>query len=155
LVIAACKRYPHLHGTVFDLPDAAQLAAEMIHQYAMQDRIAVVSGDFFHDVLPTADLYCLGRILHDWSEAKIRLLLQRAFEHLPSGGALLVGEKMLDEDKCGPDWAQMQNLNMLTCTEGKERTLAEYEELLCEAGFVDVVGCRTQSPLDAILARKP
>jgi acetylserotonin N-methyltransferase len=155
LVIAACRRYPHLRGTVFDLPDAVPLAREMIAQYELSDRITVVAGDFFSDALPAADLYCVGRILHDWSESKINVLLQKAFSHLPSGGAILVGEKMLAADKRGPDWAQMQNLNMLTCTEGKERTLAEYEQLLTRAGFVNVVGCCTQSPLDAILARKP
>ena len=48
----------------------------------------------------------------------------------------------------------MQNLNMLTCTEGKERTLQEYEALLRKVGFSDVSGRTTPSPLDAILATK-
>jgi acetylserotonin N-methyltransferase len=48
----------------------------------------------------------------------------------------------------------MQSLNMLTCTEGKERTLAEYAELLRWAGFREIEGRRTESPLDAVLARK-
>jgi acetylserotonin N-methyltransferase len=48
----------------------------------------------------------------------------------------------------------MQDLNMLTCTEGRERTIAEYEILFMKAGFTEVLGCRTGSPLDAILARK-
>jgi acetylserotonin N-methyltransferase len=48
----------------------------------------------------------------------------------------------------------MQNLNMLTCTEGKERTLSEYEALLRQVGFAEVLGCRTSSPLDAVLATK-
>jgi acetylserotonin N-methyltransferase len=48
----------------------------------------------------------------------------------------------------------MQDLNMLVCTEGKERTLKEYESLIRQAGFTDVVGSRTGSPLDAILAIK-
>jgi hypothetical protein len=48
----------------------------------------------------------------------------------------------------------MQNLNMLTCTEGMERTLSEYESLLRSVGFGDVLGCRTSSPLDGVLAIK-
>lgn len=48
----------------------------------------------------------------------------------------------------------MQSLNMLTCTEGKERTLREYENLLKSVGFSQVSGCRTSSPLDATLAIK-
>ncbi len=155
LAIAACERYPSLRAIVFDLPAALPLAKEIIDQSAVATRIELVGGDFFHDPLPQADLYALGRILHDWSEDKIRLLLKRIFDSLPSGGGILVAEKLLTEDKTGPRWAQMQSLNMLTCTEGKERTLTEYEALLREAGFVEVIGCRTGSPLDATLAIKP
>ena len=54
----------------------------------------------------------------------------------------------------GRGLAHMQDLNMLTCTEGRERTIAEYEILFMKAGFTEVLGCRTGSPLDAILARK-
>ncbi len=68
---------------------------------------------------------------------------------------MLIAEKLLWDDKTGPAWAQMQNLNMLTCTEGKERTLGEYQALLARAGFVDVRGGLTNSPLDAVMARKP
>jgi acetylserotonin N-methyltransferase len=100
-------------------------------------------------------LYSLGRILHDWSEDKIRLLLRKIGEALPPGGGLLIAEKLLDEDKSGPTPAQMQSLNMLICTEGKERTLSEYTTLLREAGFASVEARRTGTPLDAILAIKP
>jgi acetylserotonin N-methyltransferase len=48
----------------------------------------------------------------------------------------------------------MQDLNMLTCTEGKERTLQEYDRLLRQIGFTEVIGRETQSPLDAVLATK-
>ena len=155
LAIAACERYPRLRAIVFDLPAALPLAKEIVDQSSVKDRIELVGGDFFQDSLPPADLYALGRILHDWSEDKIRLLLKRIYDALPSQGGVLVAEKLLTEDKTGPRWAQMQSLNMLTCTEGKERTLTEYEVLLTEAGFINVVGCRTNSPLDATLAIKP
>ncbi len=155
LAIAACERYPTMRGIVFDLPAALPLAGEIVGQSSVAGRIELVGGDFFSDPLPPADLYALGRILHDWSEDKIRLLLKRIFDALPSQGGILVAEKLLLEDKTGPRWAQMQSLNMLTCTEGKERTLTEYEALLTEAGFTNVTGCRTHSPLDATLAIKP
>lgn len=154
LAIAACRRYPNLRATLFDLPEAVPLAREMIEASGVGDRIDVVAGDFFSDELPAGDLFALGRIVHDWAESKIPALLERIYERLPSGGALLIAEKLLNADKTGPSWAQMQNLNMLTCTEGKERTLAEYEEILARAGFTDVQGCVTPTPLDAILAVK-
>jgi acetylserotonin N-methyltransferase len=84
----------------------------------------------------------------------VRRLLRAVHQRLPPGGALLVAEKLLDDDRAGPARAVFQSLNMLVCTEGKERTLGEYEALLREAGFGRVEGRRTDSPLDAVLAVK-
>ena len=120
---------------VFDLAEAVPLAREMIAAAPVAERVTVVAGDFFQDELPAGDLFALGRILHDWSDNKIRSLLKRIFERLPAGGALLVAEKLLHDDKAGPPWAQLQDLNMLTCTEGRERTLAEYAALLTHTGL--------------------
>jgi acetylserotonin N-methyltransferase len=113
-----------------------------------------VAGDFFEDELPEADLYYVGRILHDWSEEKIERLLGRIFERLPEGGALLIGEKLLEENGVGPLAANMQSINMLIVTEGRERSLGEYATLLRRAGFGEVQGCRTGTALDAVLAAK-
>lgn len=154
LAIAACERWPNLKGIVFDLADAMPLANEIVGASSVANRVQLVAGDFFSDPLPAGDVYALGRILHDWTEAKIEKLLKRIHEHLPAGGAILIAEKLLTDDKTGPRWAQMQSLNMLTCTEGKERTLGEYESLLASAGFAGVRGIRTPSPLDAVLAVK-
>ncbi len=154
LTIAACERYPGLRGIVFDLPGPAAMAREQVALSSARDRIQVVEGDFFQDPLPPADLYAVGRILHDWSEDKIVPLLRKIFQALPSEGALLVAEKLLHDDGVGPVSASMQSLNMLICAEGRERTLGGYTRLLREAGFATVDGWRTGSPLDAILAVK-
>jgi len=154
LAMAACERYPQLHATVLDLPQVIEMAQEYVAASAARERIELLAGDFFGDELPAADLYCVGRILHDWSEEKIRRLLRKIHEALPAGGGLLIAEKLLDEDKSGPTPAHMQSLNMLVCTEGKERTLSEYAALLREAGFARVEGRRTGAPLDAVLGLK-
>lgn len=154
LAIAACQRYSGLQATVFDLPAARPLAEKIVGGSGVASKIQIVSGDFFADTLPPADLYSLGRILHDWSFDKILLLLQKVYDSLPTGGALLICEKLLHDDKHGPSWAQMQNLNMLVCTEGKERTLQEYDYLLTKVGFRNVTCVRTATPIDGILATK-
>lgn len=153
--IAACERYPELDAVVFDLPEVIPLASEIVGASPVAGRIALVPGDFFRDALPEGDLFALGRIVHDWPEDKVLGLLSRIYERLPAGGAVLIAEKLLDADKTGPSWAQMQSLNMLVCAEGKERTLPQYERLLVQVGFREVQGCRTLSPLDAVLAVKP
>jgi acetylserotonin N-methyltransferase len=154
LVIAACETWPNLRGIAFDLAKVLPLAGEHIAASPAHKRIAICPGDFFSDELPPADLYALGRILHDWGEDKIRLLLRRIFEALPSGGALLIAEKLLYEDRSGPLNAHLQSLSMLVITEGKERSLSEYSALLREAGFASIEGKLTGTYLDAIFARK-
>ncbi len=149
LVAAACDRYPKLQGILFELPRVISFAMEYSHP-----RVKLHAGDFFTDPLPPADLYTLGRILHDWTEEKIYFLLMKIHAALPTGGALLIAEKLLHDDKQGPLPANLQSLNMLICTEGQERSLPEYRKLLMTAGFSSVEGRTTGSPVDAILAVK-
>lgn len=150
LAIAARERYPNMRAAVFDLPRVLEVARED----GASSRSEWIGGDFFQDELPEADLFAVGRILHDWSEEKIRRLLEKIYRRLPAGGGLLIAERLLAEDKSGPLPALMQSLNMLICTEGRERTLSEYKELLEAAGFRDVQGRTTGGPLDAVLAVK-
>ena len=154
LVIAACEAWPELHGVVFDLEKVTAIAKEFVDKSPARDRITIQPGDFFTGELPRADLYALGRILHDWPVEKIRHLLRRISDQLPPGGGLLIAEKLLAEDRSGPLGAHLQSLNMLICTEGKERSLSEYTELLREAGFSAIEGKRTGRFLDAMLATK-
>jgi acetylserotonin N-methyltransferase len=154
LVGALCERYPGMEGILFDLPRVASLARWRLAEAGLQDRVRVVEGDFFRDPLPEADLYCLGRVFHDWSEERIRLLLRKMHAALPAHGGLLLAEVLLEEDKTGPLSGLLQSLNMLACTEGKERTLSEYRALLESEGFGEVRGVRTGSVVDAIYARR-
>src|SRR5579862_618514 len=155
LAIAACEKYPALRAIVFDLPQVIETASQHAAQSRAADRVTVLAGDFFRDELPDADLFGLGRILHDWPEEKIRALLAKIYRRLPAGGGVLLAEKLLQDDKAGPVSAQLQSLNMLVCTEGKERSLSEYRQLLEDAGFVNVQGRITGCPLDAVIAFKP
>jgi acetylserotonin N-methyltransferase len=139
LAEAARDRYPHLQTAVFDLPGVAAIFP------------GTIAGDFFNDPLPPADLYSLGRILHDWSTDKIAKLLAKIHAALPAGGGLLIAEKLLEPDYVS---AHMQSLNMLIVTEGRERSASEYEALLRTAGFTRVDSRRTGTPVDAILAIK-
>jgi len=155
LAIAACERYPDLQAVVFDLEQVIKITRALPSRSPAGQRVTTMAGDFFRDELPDADLFALGRILHDWPEQKIRDLLTKIHHRLPGGGGILLAEKLLYEDKTGPSSAHLQSLNMLVCTEGKERTLGEYRELLEDAGFQNVEGRITGRPLDAILGIKP
>jgi acetylserotonin N-methyltransferase len=155
LAIAACERHLNLRAVVFDLAQVIEGARLEVKKSGASARIDLLAGDFFRDELPEADLFAMSRILHDWSEDKIKILLARIYQRLPPGGGVLLAEKLLNEDKSGPTSGHMQSLNMLVCTEGRERSLGEYRSLLKDAGFQSVQGRMTGSPLDAVLAIKP
>jgi acetylserotonin N-methyltransferase len=139
LAEAIHDRYPQIEAHVFDLAEVALLYP------------GTIAGDFFADPLPPADLYSLGRILHDWPDGKCRQLLARIYSMLEPGGGVLVAEKLLSPQNVS---AHMQSLNMLIGTEGRERSAAEYEALLLGAGFSKVESQITGAPLDAVLAIK-
>jgi acetylserotonin N-methyltransferase len=139
LAEAVRERYPQMEAQVFDLPEVAKLYP------------GTIAGDFFTDPLPAADLYSVGRILHDWSDETIHRLLIKIHAALPGGGALLIAEKLLAPGNVS---AHMQSLNMLIGTEGRERTAAEYETLLRAAGFSQIESKITGGYLDAVLAVK-
>jgi len=72
------------------------------------------------------------------------------------GGGLLIAEMFLNESKTGPKWTLLQTLNMLVQLHGKERTAAEYKQLLEKQGFIDIQTKQLESSAgtDAILCRK-
>jgi acetylserotonin N-methyltransferase len=154
LALEAVRRWPKLRATVFDLAPVVPVAKGYIGQAGLSDRVDAVAGDFFKDPLPKADLYAMGRILHDWSDEKVAFLLKKVRDALPEGGALLICEKILNPAKDGPTGAMLQSLNMLVCTEGRERSAAEYEALCKAAGFSRFESKLTGRGVDAMLATR-
>jgi acetylserotonin N-methyltransferase len=153
-LMAALAEYPELQGILFDLPHALDLGRQLLEPLINTGRVSIVGGDFFSDPLPSADLYALGRIVHDWSEDKVLKLLSKVYDALPNNGAVMIGEKMINPERSGPSWALMQSLNMLIVTEGQERSAAEYSSLLKRVGFRSIEFAVTPAPLDCILAFK-
>jgi acetylserotonin N-methyltransferase len=149
LAIAIGERYPAMGLAVFDLPHVIEVTREYTN-----GAVALYAGDLFTDPLPPADLYALGKVLHNCNDRDARLLLRRVYDALPRPGGLLVAERLLDDDRCGPVQTHISSLNMLVAARGRERTAAEYRDLLLDSGFAQVDVQRTGVLLDAILATK-
>ena len=126
--------YPELRAVVFDLPRVTAVARENIARSGSQDRVTTEDGDFFAGELPEADLYAVGRILHDWDDEKAAILLRAIVDVCPRG-AVLIAEKLLNEDGVGPLAANMQSLNMLVVTEGRERSSEPIRTIAARRGI--------------------
>jgi hypothetical protein len=70
-----------------------------VTRFGFADRLQFYPGDFFTDELPTADVLVMGHILHDWDLAQKRTVLAKAYNALPSGGAVVVYEALIDDDR--------------------------------------------------------
>ncbi|MCI4378392.1 hypothetical protein PGIGA_G00215410 [Pangasianodon gigas] len=141
------KAHPELSVIVFDLPAVIEMRSHF--QSKEQDgRVSFVAGDFFKDDLPKADLYILARILHDWSDEKVHELLSKLSKSCTPGCGLLLSEILLDEERTKPSRALLQALSM---TEGRQRSTAEYSNLLKKHGFSPVHTRYTNNLLDAML----
>src|SRR5262249_35003045 len=89
LSVEVSQRHPHLSCTPFALPVAEPIAKRFIAAAGLGNRVRTASGDFFEDPLPKADVITMGMILHDWNLEKKRLLIGKAYDALPPGGALV------------------------------------------------------------------
>ncbi|XP_028292830.1 putative bifunctional dTTP/UTP pyrophosphatase/methyltransferase protein [Gouania willdenowi] len=144
------KAHPGLAVTVFDLPAVIEMR-DYFHPVHTDDRVSFVAGDFFQDELPKADLYILARILHDWPNEKVCVLLRKIADACTPGCGLLLSEIFLEEDRHGPSRGLLQALSM---SEGKQRSVSEYSRLLESFGFSTAHVTHTHNFLDAMLCIK-
>ncbi len=126
----------HLTGTGFDLAEVAPIFEEYVAHAGVDRRVTFVPGDFFKDALPKADVVMMGHILHDWDLPTKQVLIKKAFDALPKGGALIVYEAIIDDDRSKNAFGLMMSLNMLIETPGGfDYTGADCSGWMREAGF--------------------
>lgn len=118
------QRYPTVSGALFERPI-------LVQQLQQTDRpFAVIAGDFFEE-LPTAELYVIKEVLHNWSDEQCVQILQACHRANPQA-AILVSEQVIGE---GRNFAEWLDLLMGVEQYGCERTLPEYKALFAQAGY--------------------
>jgi hypothetical protein len=136
LLVQLCLAHPHLKGVNFDLAVVGPIFEEYVAANALNDRLAFRTGDFFHESLPAADVITMGHILHDWNLDEKRMLLNKAYQALPEGGALIVFEALIDDERRQNAFGLLMSLNMLIETPGGfDYTGKDCSGWMREAGF--------------------
>ena len=155
LAVQVALNHPHIQATSFDLPPVEPLAQEMIAHFGLSERITAVSGNFFVDDLPKADVITLGNILHDWDLEKKKVLIRKAYEALPAGGVLIVIENVIDNERRQNAFGLMMSLNMLIeMGDGFDYTAAQIDSWAKEAGFQKTTLMPLTGPTSAAIAYK-
>jgi hypothetical protein len=110
-----------------------------VQQHRLSHRLQFCAGDFFQHPLPGADVLIMGRVLHNWNISEKKELLRKAYEALPAGGALVVYERMIDDERRRNAMGLLSSLNMLVMTAGGfDYTSADCIGWMQETGFHDM-----------------
>ncbi len=126
----------HLDGQGMDLPVVRPVFEAYVRSKKLQQRVTFHEGDFFKEALPKVDVLIMGHILHDWDLKEKMMLLRKAYAALPSGGALIVHEALIDDARKTNVFGLLMSLNMLIETKGGfDFTGADCRHWMKKAGF--------------------
>jgi hypothetical protein len=135
--IAQC--HAHIRSGGFDLPALRPLFERYVKAQGVADRLRFYPGNFLEDPLPAADVLVMGRVLHNWDLATKKALLAKAYGALPPGGALIVYERFIDDERRERAAGLLASLNMLIMTAGGfDCSAADCIGWMREVGFRDL-----------------
>lgn len=155
LSMIVAQKHPHLTITSADLPLATAIAAKKIEAAGLSDRVHTKVLDFFSDELPKADVITMGMILHDWNLEKKKMLIRKAYDALPAGGAFIVIEALIDDSRRENAFGLMMSLNMLIeFGEAFDYSGADFDGWCKEAGFKRTEVIHLAGPASAGVAYK-
>ena len=155
LMAEIARAHPHLSGIGFDLPPVGPVFERYAARHGLGERLRFQSGDFFKDPLPRTDVLVMGNILHDWDLKEKRMLVAKAYDALPRGGALIVYDAMIDDDRRENAFGLLMSLNMLVETPGGfDYTGADCCFWMEEAGFRNVTVQHLQGPYSMAVGRR-
>ena len=138
LITQVALANPHIAGIGFDLPEVAPIFEDYITENGLAGRVRFHPGSFFDSPIPNADVVMMGHILHDWNLEEKKMLIRKAHEALPTGGALVVYESIIDDDRSKNAFGLLMSLNMLIETPGGfDYTGADCIAWMKEAGFTN------------------
>jgi hypothetical protein len=127
---------PHMRCSSFDLPQVLPIATRKINEAGLSDRVTPVGGDFFVDALPKADVITMGMILHDWNLERKKMLIRKAYDGLPQGGAFVVIEALIDDARRENAFGLLMSLNMLIeFGDAFDYSGSDFESWCREVGF--------------------
>jgi SAM-dependent methyltransferase len=126
----------HLAGLGMDLPAVQPVFEAYGWARGVSQRLHFHAGNFFNDPLPKSDVLIMGHILHDWNLEEKLMLLRKAYDALPPGGALIVYEALIDNARKRNTLGLLMSLNMLIETHGGfDFTGADCRKWMKETGF--------------------
>jgi O-methyltransferase domain/Dimerisation domain len=138
LLAGILKAHPSLRGTLFDLPEVVERTRPRLPELGLADRCDTVGGDFFAEVPAGADAYLLKHVIHDWNDDRALAILDNCRKAMSASAKLLIVEgvypQSIDQSEASRG-AAANDVNMLVCTGGRQRSEPEFQSLYAAAGL--------------------
>jgi predicted transcriptional regulator len=99
----------------------------------LQDRCKYIKGNMFEQV-PSADLYIMKMILHDWNDDECIKILSNIHKSASDNSIVLIVEHLVP-DPTTPHFSKLFDIHMMCATTGRERTIEEYKSILSRSGW--------------------
>ncbi len=138
LVAEVLRHHPDLAGVLLERPGMLELAKHHLAEQGVADRCELVEGDFFSSIPAGGDVYVLKSILHDWDDDRCVAILRKCRAAMGDAARLVIIELILPErmTPSAPTLsAALLDLIMLAYAGGRERTQAEFTQLLDQASL--------------------
>ncbi|EAQ81826.1 methyltransferase [Blastopirellula marina] len=148
-LIALLTKHPQVRGMLVDLPHVVERAAPNFVAAGVNERMTLIGGDFFVEVPSGADAYMMRHIIHDWDDEKSTLILKNCRAAMQPGQKLLLVEYVIPSGD-EPFFGKLLDLTMMLIPGGKERTEAEYRDLVAGCGFQLQRVIRTDQPISIL-----
>jgi hypothetical protein len=135
MIVTILKANRRMRGILFDLPHVTAGATALLQSGGVAGRCQIVSGDFFASVPEGGDAYVMKHIIHDWDDERATQILRNCHRAMQPGGKVLIVDAVIPPGN-RPHFGKLLDLEMLVLTpRGRERTQAEFRELLKRSGF--------------------
>jgi 3-hydroxy-5-methyl-1-naphthoate 3-O-methyltransferase len=155
--IVLAQKSPQVQVTAVDWAGMIPTTKRITQKFGVMDRFKFIEGDIGEAGFGSGyDIVTLGHILHSEGEERSRHLLKKTFNALKSGGTIVIGEWIVNDERTEPLPSLMFAVQMLVNTkEGDTFSFNEIKNWLEEAGFKNARTVEAPGPSPLVLATKP
>jgi hypothetical protein len=153
--LALLESNPRLKAAVFEKPPVDKVARYSVKKSDLKSKIDIVAGDMFRDDLPDGyDVHLLSHVLHDWDINEVETILKNSYNHLATGGKIIIHDAHINRRKTGPVSVAEYSVLLMFLSEGKCYSVTEMQEVMEKTGFRDIEYKPTVLNRSIIMGRK-
>lgn len=152
---AITAQYNNLRASVLERPPVDDVAKLCIAKRGLSNRVSVIAGDMFGSLPDGHDIHLFSNTLHDWGQERVEALINSSYKALPPKGMIVIHDAHINENKSGPLSVAEYSVLLMYSTDGKCYSVSEINQMLTDAGFVDLSFTTTAAYWSVITGRKP